>query len=347
MGEIQARRWAARLPDNSWAGVFIKHNKTTTWAGYLRAAAAIVCCVVIAGCETLPGRQAAQDTPPPADVTECTDTSTEARCVCLREGQGSLACRCAEAPDRIECTLCKTASAPKLRTEGLIALSGGSYASAGHLLRCALDKQPGDARAEMLLAQLDDPTDFFEQQFGSAYTTYTMREGDTLGIIAQRCLGNPMYFIGLALINDLTNPSRVPVGRSIRVPGTTTCEPRKVAGSTSAPAQPSVGSEASGSSAAEEDVLSVDATPRLIRSDGGASTSAAQARPSDQVDAVEAAASDLASSTERLLDEFTDLLLLGKEQEGCSKLREVLQIDPENEAALQNQRDFCNGDGGR
>lgn len=56
-------------------------------------------------------------------------------------------------------------------------------------------------------------------------TTYTVEEGDTLSIIAQKVYGLEDYWVEIAQENALTSPDNVPVGTKIKLP--------KIVGSTS------------------------------------------------------------------------------------------------------------------
>ena len=169
----------------------------------------LAACVLVAGCETL-GIGQGDKHDDAADVVEtvslCEADPMSAGCVCEEFGQDSLNCRCAEDPARIECELCGSASTGKLRTQALVGLGEGSYDSGRHLLRCAVAERPSDSNSRLLLDQLENPRGFFEDKFGPGTTDYTMRYGETLGEVAQRCLGNSLYFVGLALINDLPKP---------------------------------------------------------------------------------------------------------------------------------------------
>jgi tetratricopeptide (TPR) repeat protein len=95
-------------------------------------------------------------------------------------------------------------------------LNRGDAPAARRLLMSLLRRQPDDAVARQLLAQIDtDP----RQLLGQESYSYTLREGETLSTIAQRALGNPMMFYALARYNNIAVPTSVVPGQTILVPG--------------------------------------------------------------------------------------------------------------------------------
>jgi hypothetical protein len=103
----------------------------------------------------------------------------------------------------------------------------------------ALRRQPGDAVARQLLTQIDtDPM----QLLGRENYSYTVREGETLSIIAARLLGTPMMFYALARYNNIAVPMSVGPGQVILVPGRRPAPPPQPRPQrpTPAPAQPQV-----------------------------------------------------------------------------------------------------------
>jgi tetratricopeptide (TPR) repeat protein len=60
---------------------------------------------------------------------------------------------------------------------------------------------------------------------GSEYFDYTVRSGESLSLIAERYLGDPLEFYILARYNGIDNPSRLDVNQTIRVPGTPPAPP--------------------------------------------------------------------------------------------------------------------------
>lgn len=280
--------------------------------------------LLLIGCESI--GIGPKKAPEPEDVavvdTFCEDNPGAAECVCQQAGEGSLACRCAQDPSRIECELCGRASASKLRTEGLIAASRGSYDSGRQLLRCSIETQPNNPRAQMLVDQLEDPWGYFERKIGSGSTGYEMQYGETLGEVAERCLGNSLYFLGLALINNVPNPSEVGEDLLLTLPGNKVCAP-----SSDTPSRPD------------------EAVAGLPSETGPGLSVAPPASPSPVQTAITDPDPSLfdTSAVDRLNEEFADLLITGEEAKACSKLDEILDMDPENEAATLNKTEFCGG----
>jgi nucleoid-associated protein YgaU len=53
----------------------------------------------------------------------------------------------------------------------------------------------------------------------AGYRTHVMRAGDTLASVAYEAYGDPGRWRTLAEANDIDDPTRVPAGRSLLVPG--------------------------------------------------------------------------------------------------------------------------------
>jgi hypothetical protein len=100
--------------------------------------------------------------------------------------------------------------------EVIAALNRGDAPAARRVLVAMLRRQPNDAVARGLLAQIDtDP----RQLLGQESYSYTLREGETLSTVAQRALGNPMMFYALARYNNIAVPTSLVPGQTILVPG--------------------------------------------------------------------------------------------------------------------------------
>lgn len=100
--------------------------------------------------------------------------------------------------------------------EAIAHLNRGDSAAARTVLMAVLRRQPGDGIARQLLQQIDtDPRELL----GRESYSYTLREGETLTIVAQRALGNPMLFYALARYNNIAVPTSVVAGQTILVPG--------------------------------------------------------------------------------------------------------------------------------
>ena len=125
-------------------------------------------------------------------------------------------------------------SAREYVTRAIDSLQDGDSEAARADLNQALILSPRNSMARDLLAQLDvDP----ETAFSAESFEYTVVPGDTLSLIAQRFLGNPLQFYLLARYNDIEKPALLAVDQTLRIPGSAPDE--KAAQTTSAqPAEP-------------------------------------------------------------------------------------------------------------
>lgn len=94
-------------------------------------------------------------------------------------------------------------------------LHEGRAEQAATMLRTRLAAAPGDKGARQLLAQIESPP---EELLGDASFQYEVQPGESLSVLAQRFLGNYRLFFALARYNDITNPSMLQAGQTIRVP---------------------------------------------------------------------------------------------------------------------------------
>lgn len=135
--------------------------------------------------------------------------------------------------------------------------------------------------AQGLLEQLDaDP----KTALGDKNFDYTLRSGDTLSIVAERYLGDPLKFYILARYNGIENPSRVHVGQSIKVPG----GPRAPTSATAAAAAPSRSTPTAASTPSRAASSPPAATP-------AAEPSNSQASPGQETGVIAAAAAEAAA----------------------------------------------------
>jgi len=106
--------------------------------------------------------------------------------------------------------------APQRVRKALQQLEQGDYENAHNQLTWALQEKPGLQIADNLLTQIDaDPIDYL----GMKNFYYQVENGDSLSIIAEKFLDDPMKFVILARYNHLDNPSKLAPGDRIRVPG--------------------------------------------------------------------------------------------------------------------------------
>jgi hypothetical protein len=111
----------------------------------------------------------------------------------------------AEKADRIEHT-----------REAIALLNAGEVAKGRAELMRALKAQPGDMIARSLLEQVDtDP----RQLLGEEHYNYTVREGETFSILAQKYLGDPLLSYALARYNGLVPAAQLRPGQTILMPG--------------------------------------------------------------------------------------------------------------------------------
>lgn len=94
-------------------------------------------------------------------------------------------------------------------------LHEGRVDQATTMLRTRLDAVPGDNSARQLLAQIESPP---AELLGAASFEYEVQPGESLSVLAQRFLGNYRLFFALARYNEITNPSMLRAGRTIKIP---------------------------------------------------------------------------------------------------------------------------------
>jgi hypothetical protein len=106
---------------------------------------------------------------------------------------------------------------PRERFVAAIALmEGGDPARARAELQALLAARPADARAALLLREIDtDP----HELFGADSFSYTVQPGDTLVNLARRYLRDPFNFYALGRFNELTFPVDLQPGQTIMIPG--------------------------------------------------------------------------------------------------------------------------------
>ena len=100
--------------------------------------------------------------------------------------------------------------------QALSLLENGDTIKAAEIINEIISYNPKHKTALLLKNQLElGATDFFISQ---RYTNYEVKQGDTLGKIAQKLLGNSLYFVSLAKLNNIKKPSLLQPGMSIKVP---------------------------------------------------------------------------------------------------------------------------------
>lgn len=70
--------------------------------------------------------------------------------------------------------------------------------------------------AQLLVKLLEQPAQQFFQT--KRITSYIIKSGDTLGSIANTWLGNSLYFVSLAKLNNIEQPTLIKPGTTLRIP---------------------------------------------------------------------------------------------------------------------------------
>ncbi len=95
-------------------------------------------------------------------------------------------------------------------------LEQGNNQQAREVIERVLRVNPQHPTAILLVKLLDVPaTQFFKTQ---RITQYRVKSGDTLGSIAETWLGNSLYFISLAQLNQISKPTRIKPGTQLQIP---------------------------------------------------------------------------------------------------------------------------------
>lgn len=101
-------------------------------------------------------------------------------------------------------------------------LEQGNKVKAQTLIREVLTANPNQKIALTLDQQLRlSASDFFKTK---EFTTYQVKAGDSLGKIAQKWLGDSLYFVSLAKLNKIRKPALLQPGSKIKIPLTKTSQ---------------------------------------------------------------------------------------------------------------------------
>lgn len=95
-------------------------------------------------------------------------------------------------------------------------LNQGKALEARAILINVLKKQPGDAIARKLVAQIDTPP---EQLLGTKSFVRTAGKDDSFSLLAERYLGDPLMAFALARYNGFSAPETLKEGQKLRIPG--------------------------------------------------------------------------------------------------------------------------------
>ncbi|TQV73054.1 LysM peptidoglycan-binding domain-containing protein [Aliikangiella marina] len=97
-------------------------------------------------------------------------------------------------------------------------LETGDTGTATIMIDQVLSHNPDHPTAKMLKQQLTQPA---AKIFKTNRTTqYKVKQGDTLGKIAQDWLGNSLYFVSIAKLNNIRRPNALQPGKTITIPVT-------------------------------------------------------------------------------------------------------------------------------
>ncbi len=95
-------------------------------------------------------------------------------------------------------------------------LEKGNKPKAKQLISEVLAANPKQKTALVLNQQLElSASDFFKTK---RFTTYQVKSGDSLGEIAHKWLGDSLYFVSLAKLNNIKKPALLQPGSKIRIP---------------------------------------------------------------------------------------------------------------------------------
>ncbi|PKL95181.1 MAG: hypothetical protein CVV18_06475 [Gammaproteobacteria bacterium HGW-Gammaproteobacteria-8] len=94
-------------------------------------------------------------------------------------------------------------------------IESGDFVRAQNLLQRLLLEQPGAPTVRLLLRQLRETP---ESLLPGPYREIELTPGESLSAVAERELGNPLYFVALARLNAIHEPRRIAAGTRLRVP---------------------------------------------------------------------------------------------------------------------------------
>lgn len=104
----------------------------------------------------------------------------------------------------------------QLVQQAIADLNRGDPVAARRRLMIALRRDPNNAVARQFITQIDtDPV----QLLGRENYSYTLRDGESLSMVAGRLLGNPLMFYALARYNNIAVPTSITPGQTILIPG--------------------------------------------------------------------------------------------------------------------------------
>lgn len=100
-------------------------------------------------------------------------------------------------------------------TRALKHLENGQEGRATAELEAYLKDVPGSTTAKRILDQITTDSDKY---FPKNYFSLQLKSGESLSTLAKKYLGSALKFYALAKYNDISNPSRVDIGQTIKIP---------------------------------------------------------------------------------------------------------------------------------
>jgi LysM repeat protein len=95
-------------------------------------------------------------------------------------------------------------------------LEQGKNQQASEVIERVLRANKQHATANLLKQLIDVPaSEFFNT---TRLTNYSIKSGDTLGSIAKTWLGNSLYFVSLAQLNEIEKPTLIKPGQTLKIP---------------------------------------------------------------------------------------------------------------------------------
>jgi Tfp pilus assembly protein PilF len=240
----------------------------------------------------------------------------------------------------------ETLSVPEYLKRGMSYLEVGDAANARGDFSKALEQEPDNRTARTLLEQIDaDPQEYL----GREHFTYTVQRGQALSVIAQRYLGSSLKFYILARYNDITNPSLIAAGQTLKIPGKPRPEPAPPASDPVTKATRETPPPTAPAAAAERTAPEIT-TPPPAQSVGTTAAPppsqtvepAAVAQPPAAAAAAPAATAAAAPSAppparnteaERLYQRGVAEYQAGQLEKSYGSLNQALRLDPENASA--------------
>lgn len=143
-------------------------------------------------------------------------------CLLLISGCQMLGEKATDKPRVEDLSLDSLANQNKQINQSIHLLEKGNFSEAENIIREVLKYNNSHPTANLLLDQLTLPAaKIFKTQ---RTANYQIKGGDSLGIIAEKWLGNSLYFVSLARLNNIKKPIALQKNTIIKIPVTTQSE---------------------------------------------------------------------------------------------------------------------------